>query len=340
MGTAGRGFLLSGAGKGLPAHRLGNDKLASLLGVEEDGIFQRTGIRERRVAVEGESASSLGAAAALEALDRAGVSPEDVDLVLLSTYTPDHPLCPTAPTIASMIGATRAGSFDINGACSGGVAALLAATSMLEGTPFRTILVVTSDLSSFYVREDDPKTRLVFGDGASALVLRRPSDEADKPWQVLASTLGSDGTGADLFRVPDGGSARPPINGFKLNPVSTIEMNGRAVFRFAVDKGSQVIFDLCREANLRPDEVDVVIPHQANMRIIKSMSERCEIPEDRWFTNLERYGNTASTSVPLALTEMLETGRIETDASVLLVAFGAGLTWGGVALRAGSIFAR
>lgn len=326
-------FVLGGAGKALPETRLDNDVLSRRLGMDAEAIFQRTGIRERRVAAEGESASQLGARAARQALERAQVAAEDVDLLVLSTYTPDHPLCPTSPAVAHAIGARRAGTFDINAACSGGVTALFTASSLLSA--FRTVLVVTSDVTSFYVKPDDPKTSMVFGDGAAALVLRRPENAKAAPWTILGATMGSDGSGADLFRVPDGGSARPPINGFALNPIRTIEMNGRAVFRFAVERGADVISELCKQAGLAPHEVDHVIPHQANLRIVTSMAERTAIPAEAWFSNIEGYGNTASSSVPIALTELIEAKRVKPGDNVLLVAFGAGLTWSGLALRAG-----
>jgi 3-oxoacyl-[acyl-carrier-protein] synthase-3 len=331
-------FVLAGAGTALPEHRLDNETLGKRLGMDPEGIFQRTGIRERRVAVEGESASMLGTRAAQAALARAGVEGKDIDLVVLSTYTPDHLMCPSSPALATAIGADRAGVFDLNAACSGGVTAIATAATMLEGSLFKRILVVTSDLSSFFVRPDDPKTSMVFGDGASAMVLERPNGQMDvkRPWEILAVSMGSDGTGAKMFWVPDGGSARPPINGFKLNPTRTIEMNGRAVFRFAVDRAAQVVDDLCAQAGLQPNEVDYVVPHQANMRIITALAERTAIPTERFFTNLQDYGNTASSSVPIALTELLDTKRVKPGDNVLLVAFGAGLTWSGIALRAGS----
>lgn len=328
-------FVLAGAGKALPEKRLDNETLGRRLSMTADAIYHRTGIRERRVASEGESASALGAVAARQALERAGVHAEDIDLVVLSTYTPDHQLCPTSPALAHALGARRAGTFDVNAACSGGVTALLAASAMLPS--FETVLVVTSDVSTFYVKSDDPKTAMVFGDGASALVLRHPEAAPAQPWQILAATMGADGSGADLFRVPDGGSARPPINGFAISPIRTIEMDGRAVFRFAVERGAQVISELCRQAGLTPYQVDFVIPHQANQRILAAMSERLEIPGERWVSNIERYGNTASSSIPIALTELFENRRIKPGQTVLLVAFGAGLTWSGVALRAGDV---
>jgi 3-oxoacyl-[acyl-carrier-protein] synthase-3 len=328
-------FQLAGSAIALPETRLRNEDLASEIGLSPEDIRQRTGILERRVAGAGETASALGARAAREALARAGIPPAAVDVVLLSTYTPDHHLCPTAPRLAWEIGAERSGAFDINGACSGGVTALLTGCGLLAGGLFQTVLVVSADLTSLYIRRDDAKTRMLFGDGAAALVLQRPGADAPAPWRILSATMGADGRGADLFHVPEGGSARPLLNGTAAWGLPSIEMNGRAVFRFAVERGTAMVEHLCRDAGLAPEEIDHVVPHQANLRIINAMAERTAVPRERWAVNLERYGNTASASVPIALTELLASGRLRAGQSVLLVSFGAGLTWSGVALRAG-----
>lgn len=328
-------FMLRGWGKALPERRLGNDELAAALGTEPDSILARTGIVERRVAGEGECASTLGARAASEALARAGVRPADVDLVVLSTYTPDRLLCPTAPRLAHAIGATRAGAFDLNAACSGGVTALVTGSAMLASGFARRALVVTSDLTTLYVRPDDDKTRLVFGDGAAALLLERPGEDPAGRWSILSSMMGADGSGDVLFQVAAGGSARP-INGEPVeDSARTVCMNGRAIFRFGVEQGVEMVARLCADAGIARDDVRWVIPHQANLRIISSLIERSGIGADRWFVNIQRYGNTASTSVPLALTELLDGNQVAPGDVVLLVAFGAGLTWSGVALRAG-----
>ena len=335
MTATGTRFLLRGTGTALPAGRLDNEILGEALGMDPESIFSRTGIVERRIAAADDSASSLGARAARVALEQAAVDPAEIDLVLLSTYTPDHWLCPTAPELARQIGATRAGAFDLNAACSGGTTALLTAASLMRAGVFRTALVVTSDLTTRYVRNDDPKTRLVFGDGATAMLISEAREDDPSAWTLVASTMGADGAGADLFWVPHGGTATPPVNGHRFEEVRTVEMDGRAVFRFGVERGVAVIDELCRRAGLAPDDVAWVIPHQANLRIISALRERCAIPSERFFVNIDRYGNTASSSIPLALAELLAAGRVRRGDTLLLVAFGAGLTWCGLALRAG-----
>jgi 3-oxoacyl-[acyl-carrier-protein] synthase III len=328
-------FRLQGAGKALPERRLGNEELAKILGTDAASIKKRTGIDERRIANRNEFTSVLGAAAARMALEHAGITADQVDLIVLSTYTPDHLLCPTAPALAYEIGATAAGAFDINGACTGGVSALLTGCSLLGTGAFRRILVVSSDVTTRYIRADDPKTRLVFGDGASALLLENPVVDV-APWRVLAADVGADGSGAVSFRVPAGGAAFPPqLNGFRHDAVPSIEMDGRAIYRFGVDRGLRVIETLCEKASLDLDQVTWVIPHQANQRMIDSMIDRSHIPAERWVINLDRYGNTAGCSVPLALAELHEENKIRPGDVILLAAFGAGLTWSGLAIEAG-----
>ncbi|MDQ7007804.1 MAG: ketoacyl-ACP synthase III [Acidobacteriota bacterium] len=326
-------FALRGVGKALPQRRLSNEELGRALRTDPRSIRDRTGIEQRRIASTRDTASSLGAQAAVQALERAELPAEELDLVLLSTYTPDHLLCPTGPALAHRIGAHRAGAFDINGACSGGVTALMTASALLASGSFRRILVVTADVTTKYIRPDDPKTRLVFGDGASALVLETQGGRGTG-WTVLANLLGADGSGADLFRVAAGGSVHPPmLNGVRHEAAPSVEMDGRAVFRFGVDRGMRVMDELCERAGIHPTEVSWLIPHQANLRMLTSMIGRSAIPPERWVINIENYGNTASTSVPLALTELVESGRVRSGDVILLVAFGAGLTWSGMALR-------
>lgn len=329
------GFHLRGVGVALPDARLDNERLGRELGLDAEAIFSRTGIVERRIAAPTDTASSLGARAAQLALDGAALDPDQIDLVLLSTYTPDHWLCPTAPELARRIGARRAGAFDLNSACSGGTTALLTAIGLLQAGMFRNALVVTSDLTTRYVRADDPNTRVIFGDAATAMVLEAASSVRNGAWTLLASTMGADGCGSEMFRVPYGGSATPPVNGHPVREVRTVEMNGLAVFRFGIERGARVIAELCTSAGLAPEEVDWVIPHQANLRMIAALKQRCPIADDRFVVNIDRYGNTASSSIPLALCELLSERRVRPGHNLLLVAFGAGLTWCGAALRAG-----
>ncbi len=329
-------FHVRGYGTAFPDAVLGNEELAKKLGIDPATIEAKTGIIERRVAADSDAASTLGALAAQRALEASGIPADEIDLVLLSTYTPDHLLCPTGPELAHRIGAGRAGAFDLNAACSGGVTALLTGATMLESGAFERILVVTSDLTTKYLAPDDPKTRLVFGDGAAALLLDRQARGSEAPWEILSASVGADGSGADLFKFPAGGSAGPAfVNGQAVEDAPAVYMNGRVIFRFGVETGEAVIDELCQKARITKDDVAFVVPHQANLRIISALVERTGIGTDRWIVNIQRYGNTASSSVPIALTELVQSGRLATGDIVLLVAFGAGLTWSGLALRAG-----
>jgi 3-oxoacyl-[acyl-carrier-protein] synthase-3 len=323
-------FLIRSTGSALPSRRLTNEDLFGDLGVRADSIFARTGIRERRIAGPLDSTSSLGAAAAQAALDAGGLPASGLDLLILSTYTPDRLLCPTAPAVATAIGAHRAGAFDLNSACSGGVTALLVASSLLAAGAFQRIMVVAADLTTRFLRRDDPKTRLIFGDAAAALVLERASADDAVGWSVLAATSGSDGSGADLFGVPGPIGARPTEG---TEQPLTVEMNGAAVYRFAIERGGLIADGLLRQAGLHPSDVTHVVPHQANVRIIDHLAEHSRIPADRWHRNLENHGNTASASVPLALHALLASQAVHAGDVVLLLAFGAGLTWSGLALR-------
>jgi 3-oxoacyl-[acyl-carrier-protein] synthase-3 len=330
-------FRLGGVGFAVPSGVLSNEQLAGIGGLDADAIERRTGIRERRVASARESVAQLGARAAAGALREAAVPSSSVDLLILSTYTPDHPLCPSAPTLARRIGATRAGAFDVNGACSGGVTALLTACSLLGTGVFSRALVVSADLTTKFLDPDDPKARLVFGDGAAALLLDGITNgDPTGGWTVLSAQMGADGRGAGLFRVPAGGAAFPHgLNGVSQEVPATVRMDGRSIFRFGVDRGARLVEDLLAEADLAPEGLDWVIPHQANLRIIRAMQERCPVPAERWVVNIDRYGNTASASVMLALAELSASGRLQPGHTIALAAFGAGLTWSGLLARVG-----
>lgn len=323
-------FAVLGGGRAVPSERLGNERLAAELGLEPDGIFERTGIRERRVAGANDSSVSLAADAARAALEASSRAASDVDLVLLSTYTPDRLLCPSAPEVAHRIGARGAGAFDVNAACSGGLTAVLTAAGLLSSGLARCVLVVAADVTTRFVRRGDAKTRLVFGDGAAALLLE-PSQVAEVGcWTVLSAFWGADGSGAGLFGIAAAVGTRGADE--PVGPLA-VEMNGSAIYRFAVDRGADLIAQLLASAGLSPHGVAHVVPHQANARIIAHLSRRTEIPHEKWFQNLETLGNTASASVPLAIVDLLASGRVRSGDVLLLVAFGAGLTWCGMVVR-------
>jgi 3-oxoacyl-[acyl-carrier-protein] synthase III len=317
-------FRIAGFGSAVPSQRLDNQHLACELNLDREWIEKRCGIQSRWVAGDAETTTSLAITASQRAL---AVAPErKVDLVICCTFTPDHLLCPSAPAIAAGL-QLESGAFDLNAACSAGVVGLLTALQFLASGAASRVLLVCSDTTTKFLDSGDVDTRIIFGDAASALVLDTCESNDIR---VRSFAVGSDGSAAGLFRVPNGGSAnRGQTNGRDRSVI----MNGSAVFRSAVRVGSRLVQDLCDKAGLKPNEINWVIPHQANARIIQSLQETSSICPSRWVTNLREYDNTASASVTLALVDSLTAGLIKTGQRVLLAGFGAGLTWGGLLLE-------
>jgi len=318
-------FKIAGFGAALPARKLENPQLAAELGVAPEWIEQRCGVRSRFVA-EAETTSALGVAAARQAL---AMAPDKrPGLVICSTCTPDYRICPSAPSIAHALGLNGAGAFDLNGACAGGVIGLLTALTFLAVDGDSPILLVCSDTVSRFLDGGDCQTRIMIGDGAAALLLERGAGGGAR---LRSWTVGADGAGADYFLVPGGGSAAPrPTAGLQGAAWETAQMNGRAMFRFAVEKGAQVLRELCQQGNVTFEEIDWVLVHQANARIIRSLQERTGIPPQRWLSNIGAVGNTAGASIPLCLVEALSRGIPKPGDRVLVAGFGSGLTWAGL----------
>jgi 3-oxoacyl-(acyl-carrier-protein) synthase III len=311
-------FRIAGFGVSLPSHIVANTDLANELGVDPAWIYKRCGIRGRRVAGQ-ETTRSLGVAAARAALEMApDVTP---GIVICSTFTPEHLLCPTSPVIASDLGLLHAGAFDLNAACSGGVIGLLCSLTYLASGAADAVLLVATDTTTKFLRPDDVQTRVLFGDGAAALLLV-PGDEGD--FSMRALTIGSDGAGSRFFRA-----RRDPPNG------NTVEMDGRAMFRFAVERGFFLMDGLCLQAGLRLDQVEKVLVHQANLRIIQSLQERTGIAPERWIVDLEETGNLGGASILFALANSIRHGQLEPKDRLLIAGFGAGLTWAGMLVECG-----
>jgi 3-oxoacyl-[acyl-carrier-protein] synthase-3 len=313
------GFRILSSGTAFPAGSMTNARLSSELGVTPDWIEQRCGVLSRQVAAEGETTSSLAVEAARQALSATEARP---DLLICCTYTPDNLCIPQAPAIASELGLT-AGAFDLNAACSGGLIGLLTAIGYLTTGLARRILLVASDTTTRFLAADDINTRILFGDGAAALLLEAvPREEQGNGHRLLASLTGSDGSGAGFFQAPlfQGG-----------DPV--IKMDGKSLFKFAVNRGAAAMAELLESARLAANEIHHVVLHQANIRILKAIQESSGIPFDRWALNLPSLGNTAGPSVLIALLDLLNNGSLEPGQTVLLLAFGAGLTWAGAVLQ-------
>ncbi len=326
----GRYVQIAGWGKSLPEHVLSNADLANLIDTSDEWIRARTGIRERRVAALEETTSSLATGAAREALQRAQVAAEDVDLVIVATSTPDYANMPgTASLVQHALGARRAGAFDLNAVCSGFLYALCTGSQFILSGARRAVLVVGAETFSRIIDWTDRSTCVLFGDGAGAVVLR-PTAE---PGGLLSFVLGSDGSGACHLTVPAGGSRRPTSAITVEQREHYVRMHGREVFRFATSVLPTSVLEVLGRAGLATRDIDLLIPHQANRRIIDAAARRLDLPIERVFSNVESYGNTSAASLPIALCEAVEAGRISDGNTVVMSGFGAGLTWAAAVWR-------
>lgn len=312
-----------------------NDDLAKLVETNDEWIRERTGIRERRIARpdlnEAEKNSSLGAIAATRALEMAGKRAEDIDLILYATCTPDTLIPSTACWLQKKIGATKAWALDVNAACSGFVFALTTADSFIRNGQFKTALVVGGDLLSRFTNWDDRGSCILFGDGVGAMVVERTS--ANDQHRIYSSHLGSDGTLWDTFHIVAGGSNLPLTPELLEQKQDKMQMKGREMFKVAV-KGLAEYAALALETNgLTKDQLDWLVPHQANLRIIEAVAKRLEFPMEKVIVNIDRFGNTSSATVPTAFDEAVRDGRIKSGHNVVLDVFGAGLTYGSMLIR-------
>lgn len=322
-----------GWGKYVPEQVLTNDDLSRLVDTSDGWIRTRTGIAERRVAEDGETTSTMATKAAWEALKAAGLNPVQVDLIIVATATPDRALPATACLVQDALGARNAAAFDLSAGCTGFVYALGVAADMLAARDgpgdVTTALVIGSETLSRITDWSDRATCVLFGDGAGAVVLQAD----DSPGGVLSTFLGADGSGGDLLYLPAGGSREPASHRTVSEGRHYVRMRGREVFRFAVRAMPHAARRVLEQAGLTSADVDFLVPHQANQRILEAARRALDLPAERMYSNLERYGNTSAASIPIALCEAVEEGRIQRDDLVLCVGFGAGLTWGAAALR-------
>jgi 3-oxoacyl-[acyl-carrier-protein] synthase-3 len=313
-----------GWGKYVPEKIVTNDDIAQFMDTSDGWIKSRTGISERRFADEDETTASMAIAAAQLALDRARITPSTVDLIIVATLSPEYILPSTACLVQDAIGATHAGAYDLSAACAGFIYALSMASAMIQSGTVKTALVIGSETVSRFLDDQDRTTYPLFGDGAGALVLQA----AEEPGGVLATILGADGSGAEHLIIPAGGSKMPTCQASVDNRLHYVKMNGREVYRFASRVMGRAARQACAKANVDLADIDLFIPHQANIRIIESARKYLKIGEDKVFTNLHKYGNTSTASIPIALCEAIEQGRIQTNDKLVMVGFGGGLTWG------------
>ncbi|CAN5868646.1 ketoacyl-ACP synthase III [soil metagenome] len=323
---------IAGTGRGIPARVMTNHDFAALgLETSHDWIFERTGIVERHIASEAETTCSMAADAARTAMQRAGVQPGEIDAIILSTATTDRLLPSTAVDLQAELGATRAAAFDLSAACSGWIYGMTVAEGLMQSGVIETALVVGSEKMSSIVDWQDRGTCVLFGDGAGAVILKRNISHPAKG--ILSTFMRSDGTLAELLWRPSGGATVPFSQAVLDDRSSYVRMAGRETFRHAVRSMSEACDRALDGARLRGDDIDILIPHQANVRIIEATAKYANIPMDKVYVNVDRYGNTSSASIPIALDEAIESGRVKDGTTALLVAFGAGFTWGSMVVR-------
>ncbi len=322
--------VVAGTGSYVPDRVVTNEDLSKIVDTNDEWISTRTGIRERRFASDEEAASDLGIEAARRALADAGMDASELDAILVATCSGDMIFPNTASMIQHAIGARQAFCLDLSAACSGFIFALKVAKDMIRGGSERAILVVGAEKMSTLLDWEDRDTCILFGDAAGAAVLTL-SDEPDTG--LLVEQLASDGSLGELLSVPGGGSRAPMSEQVLADRMHCIKMQGREVFKHAVVNMTQAALDICEAAGLHPDDIACYIPHQANVRILRAIQERLEQPEEKFFVNLHKYGNTSAASVIVALDEAVKSGRIKTGDRVMLAAFGAGFTWGACILK-------
>ena len=322
-----------GWGMAAPETVLTNDELSTFVDTNDDWIFARTGIRQRYIADEGESTATLAYRAAQQALEVADILPTDLDLIVVATSTPENIFPSTASLIQDWLNAHEAGAFDLSAACSGFVYALNMAADSIRAGSIQAALVIGAETMSRILDWQDRSTCILFGDGAGAVVLQA----SPAPGGVLSSVLRSDGAGSDLLAIPSVGSidadeSRAGANGAKLYKMY---MAGSEVFRFATRVISESIEQSCAAAGIQVSDIDLVIPHQANRRILQAAARKLGLEADKFMSNVERYGNTSAASIPIALCEAIEQQRIQDKDHIALVGFGGGLTWAAMLIRWG-----
>lgn len=325
---------IAGWGRFLPDRIVTNDEISKHVDTDHEWIFSRTGIAERRMA-ESETTATMAFEAAARALARADMTPSQVELIIVATATPEHMFPATASLVQDYLGASRAGAFDLSAACSGFVYGLSMASGAIQSGAVRNAIVIGSERFSRVLDWSDRGTCILFGDGAGAVVLKR----SHVPGGVLATTLRSDGSGADMLSLPN--IQRNPVplltpefsaNGHGPRH-NTIAMNGRQVFRFATSVVPEIIEETVEKAGLTLKDVNMIIPHQANVRIIEAVAKKLGVPDTLFYTNLEKVGNTSAASIPIALSEAVKANRLRPDDVVVFVGFGGGLSWAASVVR-------
>jgi 3-oxoacyl-[acyl-carrier-protein] synthase III len=331
LNQLGAGIAITGSGSATPDVTLDNDRLSQIVETSDEWITSRTGIRERHLADVQDSLSAIATKAAQNAIAMAGIAPTDLDLILLATSTPDD-LFGTACKIQAALGAPQAVAFDMTAACSGFVFGLVTAAQFIRTGTYKNVLLIGADILSRWVDWSDRRTCVLFGDGAGAVVLQ--ANESDR---FLGFELRSDGTLNKSLQLAYDSQPKELVDGITVNQgtYQPITMNGKEIYRFAVQKVPEVIEKALFRSNLTTDQIDWLLLHQANQRILDAVAERLKIPAQKVLSNLARYGNTSAASIPLALDEAVREGKIKSGDAIVASGFGAGLTWGAAVFQWG-----
>ncbi|MEE9259954.1 MAG: beta-ketoacyl-ACP synthase III [Candidatus Scalindua sediminis] len=314
---------ITGIGSFLPKKILTNADLVKMLDTTDEWITKRTGIKERRIVDNGAATSDLAIEASLRALDDAKVLPSEVDLIITSTITPDCLFPSTSCFIQEKIGANNAGAFDILAACAGFIYALTIAKNFIISGSTKTVLVVGAECLSKITDYTDRSTCILFGDGAGAAIVQRSNGKRE----IITTHLFADGRQADILTLPAGGSKLPTSHETVDSRSHYIQLKGKEVFKIAVNNMIDVIIKTVSENNMKVEDIDLIVPHQSNIRIIEAAMEKLNLPKEKAFINIDRYGNTSSASIPIAIDEIEKAKMLKPGNMVLLVAFGGGLTW-------------
>jgi 3-oxoacyl-[acyl-carrier-protein] synthase-3 len=320
---------VTGWGRYAPAQVLTNVDLERLVDTSDEWIRTRTGIRERRVAAAHETTASMAAVAGLRAIRTAGIEPEDIDLILLGTLTPDYWMPSTAALVKEAIGNSKAAAFDVMAACSGFVYAFATAQAYIVAGLAKHVLVIGAELLTRFLDYTDRSTCILFGDGAGAVVL----SASEEPGGALGVEMTTEPRGAYMIWLPAGGSKSPPSAETVARGEHYVRMEGKETYRFATKTLASTALESIRRSGLEPSDIDLFIPHQANIRIIEAVAKGLDLPMEKMFVNLDKYGNTSAASVPIALAEAVNEGRVEVGDNVVIVAFGAGFTSGAVTIN-------
>ena len=327
--TAPRSAHVTGWGRYAPAQVLTNKDLERIVDTSDDWIVSRTGIRERRVAAAHETTASMGAVAGLRAIRTAGLEPDDMDIILLATLTPDYWMPSTAALVKEAIGNTKAAAMDVMAACSGFVYAFATAQAYIQSGMARHVLVIGSETLTRFLDYTDRSTCILFGDGAGAVVL----SASDEPGGALGVEMTTEPQGAYMIWLPAGGAKAPPSADTIGRGEHYVRMEGNQTYRFATRTMATTAVESVRKSGLQPEDIDLFIPHQANIRIVEAVAKGLDLPMDKMYVNLDRYGNTSAASVPIALAEAVNEGRVNVGDNIVMVAFGAGFTSGAATIK-------